>query len=1071
MALTAAELEAIRKQSAPMSGVVPPSPTAEGAAPTQSVEDLGVPFYPTAGEKAEAIAVGAGQGAAKGTSVMAGARMGAEAGLRLAASPLVPGPGKIALPVLGTVGGAGLGLLGAEALDALMFDEYNARMRPEVAPYREGGTTFGQSIAAAPWMFSLPVMTGNRVSRFISQIGETARKTPATFLAGETLAGGAAGIAGGTVYAIDPEAKGTRLAAEVTAGVFTPTRLFFNGYNMARDMLTSARAGADIKAQNTAAAQLQKILEEQGEDIPKLIRQLEKPLPGSVSTPTSAQKTGSLVLTEVERTLGNMNLKFAADTEAQGKEALRAYGLLMERLKEVGTPEALTRVAEMRDQLFTQALDARLAKADADAARKIVKIKQDNPAARAQIGEIVKTETTLALQNARDAEKMLWDEAIRQATKPTEKTVRMKVERPPSNQAERLAWERTGRLPIAAWDETRIEPPKLIPSATFDTFLKRASEVGTAAYNQVIPKVVQDIMQELGATRANVLAYKSAKNTPEYIETGVVRLPARYTAKEVDVSELINYRSNLLALARDSAGRGDVSDANLYSTLADALLTDLNTLKNPAFDAARDFSRALNDTFTRTFGKTATIQGDVARTGAERLPAEILVTRAFGQNADVTAMRMNEIEDAVRFARTQYDQAVQRFGPKSDQAQMLKPLADLSDQSVVSIQDAQSRVMRLLAARTVDPVTGRVNPRQLQAFVNENQAMLDKLGLTNDMTDIVKAELALKQVAADNSHWNKTLRSQEAFAQVLKAGENPTNAVVDVLNSRSPVLGMRKLMEFAQSGGQTAVDGLKATLMDYAFTKAGGIDNFNPEAFRRILVEPLAPNKPSLVNMMRTNGMISREEMRSIGQLTKAMMQVEDAMANRQTLDSVIQGSGIVTDLALRVIGSKVGSTAAGGSGPGTLIAASAGSKAMRSIFDKMPAGMTRAAMEQAMRDPTLLALMLKQPANNAQSLGLARDITSRMVSSGVLPASMLNYLDAAINQPPVERQRPTQPPRQSAPPTRGVPPITPVAAPASAPAPAGGGQKTSAASGDMYQALFPQDPISSLMAMQPRSG
>jgi hypothetical protein len=114
---------------------------------------------------------------------------------------------------------------------------------------------------------------------------------------------------------------------------------------------------------------------------------------------------------------------------------------------------------------------------------------------------------------------------------------------------------------------------------------------------------------------------------------------------------------------------------------------------------------------------------------------------------------------------------------------------------------------------------------------------------------------------------------------------------------------------------------------------------------------------------------------------------------------------------------------------------------------------------------------MLKQPANNAQSLGLARDITSRMVSSGVLPASMLNYLDAAINQPPVERQRPTQPPRQSAPPTRGVPPITPVAAPASAPAPAGGGQQTSAASGDMYQALFPQDPISSLMAMQPRSG
>ena len=1069
MALTAAELEAIRKQSAPVSGVVPPSPTAEGAAPTQSVEDLGVPFYPTAGEKAEAIAVGAGQGAAKGTSVMAGARMGAEAGLRLAASPLVPGPGKIALPVLGTVGGAGLGLLGAEALDALMFDEYNARMRPEVAPYREGGTTFGQSIAAAPWMFSLPVMTGNRVSRFISQIGETARKTPATFLVGETLAGGTAGVAGGTVYAIDPEAKGTRLAAELTAGVFTPTRLFFNGYNMARDMLASARAGADIKAQNAAAAQLQKILEEQGEDIPKLIRQLEKPLPGSVSTPTSAQKTGSLVLTEVERTLGNMNLKFGADTEAQGREALRAYGLLMERLKEVGTPEALTRVAEMRNQLFTQALDARLATADANAARKIVKIKQDTPAARAQIGDIVKTETTLALQNARDAESMLWEEALRQATMPVAREITEKIGME-GIEAQRI-FDKTGKWPMHTFKRTVMEPPTLAASETYNTYLRYASEKGPAAFNTVIPKVVQDIMQDLGATRGTVLAYDAAKNTPEYIQTGQITLPKSYKAKDVQVNHLINYRSTLLGLARDAAGKGEVGDANLYSALADAMLTDLNTLKNPAFDAARDFSRALNDTFTRTFGKTATIQGDVARTGAERLPAEVLVTRAFGQNADVTAMRMNEIEDAVRFARTQYDQAVQRFGRNSDQALMLKPQADMADQSVVSIQDAQTRIMRLLAARAVDPVTGRVNPRQLQTFVDENRTMLDKLGLTNDMTDAVKAELALKQVAAENSKLNTTLRNQTAFAQVLKGGENPTNAVVDVLNSRSPVLGMRRLVQLAQSGGQTAVDGLKATLMDYAFTKAGGIDNFNPEAFRRILVEPLAPNKPSLVNMMRTNGMISREEMRSIGQLTKAMMQVEDAMANRQTLDSVIQGTGIVTDLALRVIGSKVGSTAAGGSGPGTLIAASAGSKAMRSIFDKMPAGMTRAAMEQAMRDPTLLALMLKQPTSNAQSLGLARDITSRMVSSGVLPASMLNYLDAAINQPPVERQRPTQPPRQSAPPTRGVPPITPVAPPAAAPAPAGGGQKTGAASGDMYQALFPQDPISSLMAMQPRSG
>jgi hypothetical protein len=753
----------------------------------------------------------------------------------------------------------------------------------------------------------------------------------------------------------------------------------------------------------------------------------------------------------------------------------------MERLKDVGTPEALTRVAEMRNQLFTQALDARLAKADAESAEAIVKIKQDTPAARAQIGEIVKEKTSQALSNARDVESALWEEALRSVTAPVMRTEKIPggggpVYGPKSPGPERLKEllspdELTEALRTGILPKTRkvAEIPTLAASNTYNTYLRYASEKGPAAFNTVIPKVVQDIMQDLGATRATVLAYDAAKNSPEYIKTGQLTLPKAYEAKDVQVKHLINYRSTLLGLARDSAGRGEVGDANLYSALADAMLKDLNTLKNPAYDAARDFSRALNDTFTRTFGKTATAQGDVARTGAERLPAEVLVTRAFGQNADVTAMRMNEIEDAVRFARTQYDQAVQRFGAESPQALQLRDFAKMADQNIVSIQDAQSRVMRLLASRTVDPITGRVNAKQLQTFVDENQAMLDKLGLTKDMTDVVKAELALKRVADTNSTLNTTLRNQTAFGRVLMAGENPTNAVTDLVSSRNPVQGMRRLVQLAQTGGPSAVEGLKSSILDYAFTKAGGADNFNPEAFRRILTDPLAPNKPSLVYMMRANGMISRDEIRSIGQLTKAMMQVEDALANRRTLE-VMDQTGIVTDFALRMVGGGLGKQMVGNQGP-TLLAASAGSKVIRDVFDKMPAGMTRATMEAAMRDPALLALMLKKPANNAQSFALVRDFTSRLVSSGVLPASMLNYVDAAINEPPVERQRPTQPPRQSAPPTRGVPPITPVAAPASAPAPAGGGQKTSAASGDMYQALFPQDPISSLMAMQPRSG
>ena len=1079
MALTPEELKAIREQSVPYSAAAA-KPAAEGEAPPP-----GMTLYPTAEEKRQAIQLGAIQGATKGTGVMTGALLGLRGGMALA--PAL-GPYAPVAPVAGTLLGAGFGMLGTEQLDKLLFDDLIAAQRPEVAPYREGGKTFGESIAAAPTLFALPVMTGNRVSRFISAIGESTRKTPVTFLAAEVPAAAAAGVAGGTSYALAPEARGARATAEITAGLLTPTRILGQAVSGTYDFLKNAGymtdAGRSLMAQNAAAEQLQKILIESGEDIPKLIRLLEKDLPRSVPSPTAAQKTGSAVMTEMERALGNLNVKFAADTQAQGKDALRGYALLVQRLQQVGTPEALTQAAQLRANLFDQMLNARLATADANAAQKIVKIQKDTPQARAEIGAIVKGETSLALQNAREVETMLWNEALRQVMMPVKATkqVPKNLQLSSPNLEEVLGPEeyikalQTGIIPKTV---TTTEVPRLAAQSTYELYLRRMSEVGAASLDTTIPATIRNIMQDLGATKSAILRYKDAKTSPQALETGVVDIASlgpSYRPREKEVSELINYRSDFLKQAREAAGNQRTSEANLYSELADALLTDISRLQSPAFDTARDFSRALNDTFTRTFAKTATYQADVARTGAERLPAEILVTRAFGRNADVTAQRMSEIEDAVRFMRTRYDEAVAKFGPKSDQALLLKPLADMADQSVVSIQDAQSRILRLAAADTIDPITGRVNPRQLQNFVNQNKPMLDKVGLTNDLTDAVKAELALKQVAAENSVLNKTLRNQTAFAKVLKGGENPTNAIIDVLNGRSPAMGMDHIMQLAKAGGPDAVGGLKSTLLDYAFTKAGGIDNFDPKAFRAALFTPLGPNKPSLVSLMRQQGLLDFGEVRAINEFIRPMLRIEDALANKQSIEGIVTTGGAVTDLALRIIGSKLGASAAGHQGPGTLVAAGAGSRAMRDIFDKMPAGMTRALMEDAMRDPALMALLLKKPTSAQSANDISRSIVGRLVSSGVLPASMINYVEQqpeqrAPRQPTAAEMLQRMPP---APPTRGVPvaPAAPASAPAAGKPPSAAGKTSMGpARPQMYEALFPQDTISSLMAMQPSQG
>jgi hypothetical protein len=112
--------------------------------------------------------------------------------LATAAAPFI-GPYAGAIPVVTTAAGAGAGFLFGSELDRW----FPAVDRADLVPYREGGKTFGSAIATAPAAFGLPLMTGNRVSRFVSALGETARRSPVAFLGTEAVTAGTMGVAGG----------------------------------------------------------------------------------------------------------------------------------------------------------------------------------------------------------------------------------------------------------------------------------------------------------------------------------------------------------------------------------------------------------------------------------------------------------------------------------------------------------------------------------------------------------------------------------------------------------------------------------------------------------------------------------------------------------------------------------------------------------------------------------------------------------------------------------------------------------------------------------------------------------
>ena len=1027
-------------------GLRPPSASATGGR-----------IEPTPEEIRREIMYGTAEGGVQGASVMGGATMGLRLGT--AAAPFL-GPFALAGPIVGTAGGATIGYLLSKDVDSL----FPAVPREDLVPYREGGKTFGGTIAAAPFAFGLPVMQGGRVANFVTRVGESARKYPKSYLVGETLSGVGAGVAGGTAVEYAPDSPGTRVVAEVVGGLFSPGRFVANATGSTKDFLgTMVRSMSTDSRQARAANRLYSILDETGEDIPALIRKLEANLPPGVTT-TAAQKTGSPTLGVLETTLARSNPRYAAEIRKQGLDSIRAYELLIENLNTVGTPQAFRQAAVLREKMFTDLLDSRLQAAEVDAATKVARITRDTPAARVEIGRIVQQNTEDALRDARLYEKSLWLDAYRDTLK--RKTVQ---------------------------GETTLVPRNVVPENTGRSALEIATSMSPERFNS-LPTEVRQIMTRLGVTQDAISQFAAGRRTQEFIDTGVV--PSQYltqpagprtTKREsvfarTDVEDLINIRSDLLDFARNASVRGEVANAGFYSKLADGVLRDLDAMRLPNYDKARDFSRTLNDYFTRSFASE--VNKGTTR-GMPQYAPEILVQRAFGASNDLAALRMQEIEGAVGMMRTQYDEAVKKFGAKSQQAQALKPMADLADQNVASIRDAQTRVYRLAAAKAIDPVTGRVNERMLTKFVNENKPVLDRLQITPDLTDAAKAENVFRGLQTENNQVMKSVNEQAAFARVVQY-ENPTNAIADALNSKNPVRNFAGMVRMAERGGPEAVAGMKASLFDYAFIKAGGERGFSPAAFQKVLFEPLSPGQPSLFSIMRSQNVMSIGEGKNLRRLIAPMERIETALKNNQLMDEVVQGGDAVTELALRVIGSRIGGAVADG-GPGSLIAASAGSKYMRQMFDKTPTLFIRGIIEESTKDPQLLAQLLKRGTTEQEKFQMARALHGYMVASGINYANFdesqapkrkpetffevpLPNFTAPVMPGPAQPRIPFRSESQQmlrqmppAPATRGVPGM-PSAPGAKPPAGQSGQAPMSGSSRAAFQALFPMDSVASLM-------
>ncbi|MFM2186244.1 MAG: hypothetical protein RIR43_816 [Pseudomonadota bacterium] len=1070
------------------------------AAGAASLADIypGAVLPPTEGEIATEIGKGLVQGGVKYGPATAGMVMGAKAG-----SVVAPFTGPFA-PVVPFIGG-GLGLVGGyllgESLDDKLFEPPS---RPELVPYREGAITAGGALTSSPAAFFARGNVATRFGRLMDYMGRTARARPATYLGIEGLTATSAGLAGGTSEAYFPGEAGTRFGAELAASVFTPGRFLLNtttsAYDGVKNLIRTARdpQAVQFKQANALYNVLDRVLAEvpaiqQLEQLgtpqalqqaaqlrdryyKNLIRDLEKIAPGKIgidpARPTAAQKTGDLGLAILELSLAKGDKAFGSVVQQQGIDALRANQALIDAMNNIPDQRFLALAAQKQAELYDNMVAGRLGLAERAAADAARAINLNNPQSRRAIGGVIKGQVDTALEEARDYEKLLWNQAL---------------------QATALRTVPSGAR------KGQIVERELVPKQLLRSYLDEISGMTMERATGGMPAEVKAIMTRLGITQESIAAYQKGKLTQQFRDTGVV--PDEYLIAGIEtlkngktrviplgnkttVQDLINIRSDMLKYARDAAAgtaNRSPSDARFFGTLAEGALDDLQTLNSAVYDKARAFSKSLNDVFRRTYANQLT---SVERTGADKIPAELLVSRAFGRDADATAMRMDQIEGAVGFFKNAYDDAVAKFGPTSRQAMELKPMADASAKNVASVTDAMERALRVAATdpTIVNPQTGRVNPQALANWMTRNQEVLKPFGsLTNDLKTALDAENAFKALGDPNSAVNRQLRDQQAFAALLPGGERPTIAVTSILNSANPVAGMRKLADVVkntqQGGGPAAIEGLKSSLLEYAYTKAGGTstNKFSIAAFDDALFQPLAPGQPSIVNIMRANGLMSLTEIKDLRRVMDPMKKVEAAMGNRVYLDEIIAGTGPVSDLAVRLL-SLHGASGVIPEGPGSLAASSAISRAAKDVFNQLPRLNALAALKETIQDPQLTAAMLRVGRTDAEKMAILQNIKDRMSATGLIMQVAPRAVVPAGNVTPQAQQEQQQrrdaarmlrslPP---APTTRGVPGMTspggqkPPGPQGQAPAGGGGAPTQSRA---MLQSLFPFDSISAMAA------
>ena len=176
------------------------------------------------------------------------------------------------------------------------------------------------------------------------------------------------------------------------------------------------------------------------------------------------------------------------------------------------------------------------------------------------------------------------------------------------------------------------------------------------------------------------------------------------------------------------------------------------------------------------------------------------------------------------------------------------------------------------------------------------------------------------------------------------------------------------------------------SVLQHAVDQATGPNGLSYGKLAEVLNAPLAPNKPSLLKVMRDENIINASQHAGIQKMIDAGQLNEAAKVAGVAVKDFGTGPGMWGKALARVIGAKTASAVAGGGGAGpSLQVAQIGANISERLAARLPADKARAMMAEALasEDPAQLISILQRVGTTAYGNSMGgpnSDITKLIV-------------------------------------------------------------------------------------------